>query len=61
MQKQLMNTTFRKNIIAVTFLLSACGLTTMSSKVCGRYYYDYDRENPGSGYTGYVTVGSTLD
>ena len=56
MQKQLMNTTFRKNIIAFTFLLGACGLTTMSSKVCGRYYYyDYDGDHAsGLNVTGYA-------
>ncbi len=33
-----MNTKFRKNIFAFTFLLSACGLTAMSSKVYGLYH-----------------------
>ena len=33
-----MTTKFRKNIFAFTFLLSACGLTTMSSKVYGLYH-----------------------
>jgi hypothetical protein len=44
-----MNTKFRKNIFAFTFLLGACGLTTMSSKVCGRYY---DGPNAGLNITG---------
>ncbi len=51
-----MNTKFRKNIFAFTFLLGACGLTTMSSKVCGHYYYDYhqDQHVPGLNVTGYA-------
>ena len=51
-----MNTKFRKNIFAFTFLVGACGLTTMSSKVCGHYYYGYHRDQhvPGLNVTGYA-------
>ncbi len=45
-----MTTRFRKNIFAFTFLLSACGLTTMSSKACGDYYDGHS--NTGLNITG---------